>query len=103
MRKFVLTIAALAAFGLTLPLASPASANEKVVIKTGDRGHHHGWNRSHRKVVVVNRHHDRGLHRGWRNHRGEGSKVVIKSGHRNHMHNHRSGSRVVVKTGRDRD
>lgn len=96
MRKLVFTLAALAAFGLTVPVATSAYAEEgKVVIKTGDRGHHRGWNRSHnRKVVVVKRH--RGLHRGWRNHHAS-TKVVIKNGHRHH-HN---GGKVVIRSGRD--
>ena len=35
MRKFVLAVAAVAAVGLALPLTTPASADTKVVIKSG--------------------------------------------------------------------
>jgi len=59
MRNVVLGIAALAAVGFVLPVAS-ASA-QSVVIKT-DSGRHEGWrHRHHKKVVVIkhHRHHDR--------------------------------------------
>ena len=60
MRKLVLTLAALAAVGIALPVASNTANAETVVIKQ-NRGHHYGW-RNHRaeKVVIVKkrRHHD---------------------------------------------
>ncbi len=75
MRKIVLALAAVAAFGLAVPVISaPAEAHtvKKVVVikKKGHmhRGHHHGY--------------DRGRHYGWRNH-----------GH----HQHRSGATVIVR------
>jgi hypothetical protein len=47
MRKIVLALAAVAAFGLALPVASaPAEARDVVIIKKHrhyDRGHHYGW------------------------------------------------------------
>ena len=83
MRKLVLIITAVTAVGFTIPVITSAQAEEgRVVIKSGDRGEHRGWDRGHRKVVVIKRDHDRGYHRGWRSHRAEGSKVIIRSGHR---------------------
>jgi Spy/CpxP family protein refolding chaperone len=60
MRKIVLTLAALAAVGIALPVATqPASANTVVIKK--DRGHHYGWrnHRAERVVIVKKRHHHR--------------------------------------------
>jgi Ni/Co efflux regulator RcnB len=65
MRKTILTLAALAAFGIALPAATTSASAETVVIKK-DRGHHYGW--------------DRGHHYGWR-HRDH-DRVVIKRHHR---------------------
>jgi Ni/Co efflux regulator RcnB len=64
MRKIAFTLAALAAFGLSMPLAAPAKAEEgKVVIKTGDRDRDHDrrWHRDrhHHKVVIIKKHRDR--------------------------------------------
>jgi hypothetical protein len=74
MRKLFLILSAVAAVGFTVPLSTSAEA-AKVVIKSGDRGHHYG--RGHRKVVVIKRgHHDNGLHRGWRNHHR--ARVVVR-------------------------
>ena len=74
MRKVVLTLAALAAFGIALPAATISTANaETVVIKKGhrDHGHHYGW-RNHRaeRVVVVKK---RRYH-----HRHHGAAVVVR-------------------------
>ena len=59
MRKLVLTLAALAAVGIALPVASNTANAETVIIKQ-NRGHHYGW-RNHRaeRVVIVKkkRHH----------------------------------------------
>jgi hypothetical protein len=83
MRKLILIVTAAAAVGFTIPVITSAQAEEgRVVIKSGDRGEHRGWNRGHRKVVGIKREHDRGYHRGWRSHRAEGSKVIIRSRHR---------------------
>ena len=71
MRKIVLTLAALAAVGFALPVATNSASAETVVIKQ-NHGHHYGW-RNHRaeKVVIVKKrhHHD---------------NVVVREGHRNH-------------------
>ena len=58
MRKTILTLAALAAFGIVLPAATQSASVETVVIKK-DRGHHYGWrnHRAERVVVVKQRHH----------------------------------------------
>jgi hypothetical protein len=55
MRKTLLTFAALAAFGLALPVATTGSANAETVVIKKDRGHHDGWRRHHRdrKVVII--------------------------------------------------
>ena len=62
MRKIAFTIAALAAFGLAMPLTSSAKAEEgTVVIKSGDRDRNHDrrWHRDrdHRKVVIIKKRH----------------------------------------------
>ena len=69
MRKIVLALAAVAAFGLALPVASaPAEARDVVIIKK-------------------NRHYDRGHHYGW-----------YKQRHRHHhRHHHRAGATVIVR------
>jgi hypothetical protein len=61
MRKIIIALAALAAFGLALPAFSSAKADEaKIVIGTGDhdgdhyRRHHH----HHHKVIVIEKDHD---------------------------------------------
>jgi hypothetical protein len=59
MRKIGFVFAALAAFGLALPLAAPAKAEEAgIVIKSGDRDRDHDrrWHRDHHKVTVVVKH-----------------------------------------------
>ena len=66
MRKIILTVAALAAFGIALPVATQSASAETVVIKK-DRGHHYGWTRGH--------------HYGWRNHRAD-RVVIVKRHHR---------------------
>jgi Spy/CpxP family protein refolding chaperone len=69
MRKIVLTLAALAAVGIALPVATqPASANTVVIKK--DRGHHYGWrnHRAERVVIVKKRHH----------HRNHGAAVIVR-------------------------
>ena len=66
MRKIVLALAALAAFGLAVPVVStPAEARDVVIIKKkkmkhhghrGHRGHHYGWQkkkRHHRGATVI--------------------------------------------------
>jgi hypothetical protein len=61
MRKIVLTLAALAAFGVALPVVSNSASAETVVIKKHHRDH--GWHRGHVKKKIViregRRHHDR--------------------------------------------
>ena len=69
MRKLVLTLAALAAVGIALPVASNTANAETVVIKQ-NRGHHYGWrnHRAERVVIVKKRHH-------YRNH---GAAVIVR-------------------------
>jgi hypothetical protein len=50
MRKFAIAFAALAAFGIAMPLTSSAKAEDAVVIKKdGDRDMH----RHHKEIVVI--------------------------------------------------
>ncbi len=56
MRKIVLTLAALAAVGIALPVATNSASAETVVIKQ-NHGHHYGWRNHHDRVVVVKKRH----------------------------------------------
>jgi Spy/CpxP family protein refolding chaperone len=71
MRKIILTLAALAAVGIALPVATTSASAETVVIKQ-NRGHHYGWrnHRAERVVIVKKRHHREGL--------------VVREGRRHH-------------------
>ena len=54
MRKVLLSLAALAAFGLALPASSTSASAETVIIKKHrDNGWHHGWRHRDRDRVVV--------------------------------------------------
>jgi len=71
MRKIVLALAAVAAFGLAIPVASsPADARDVIIIKKkkshmhSDRGHHYGWHKKH--------------HRHHHSDRRHGARVVIR-------------------------
>jgi Ni/Co efflux regulator RcnB len=69
MRKIVLALAAVAAFGLALPVVSaPAEAAKRVVVikKHRDHGRHLGWQRGH--------------HYGWakQNRRHRGATVIVR-------------------------
>ncbi len=68
MRKIVLTLAALAAVGIALPVASTSASAETVVIKREHRDH--GWRHRDRDRVVVREH---------REHR-----MVVREGRRHH-------------------
>ena len=76
MRKIVLTLAALAAFGVALPVVSNSASAETVVIKRNN-GHHYGWRHHNRDRVVV-----RERHRSHRNHgvaiRAPGAAVIVR-------------------------
>jgi hypothetical protein len=77
MRKVLLSLAALAAFGLALPAASTSASAETVIIKKHrDHGWHHGW-RHRDRVVIKERHRSHG--------------VVVREGRRHH------GVGVVVR------
>jgi len=69
MRKLVMILAAVAAVGIALPVATQSASAETVVIKK-DRGHHYGW-RNHRDNVVI-----------IKKHRREG--VFLREGRRHH-------------------
>jgi Ni/Co efflux regulator RcnB len=56
MRKFAIAFAALAAFGIAMPLTSSAKAEDAVVIKKDgdrDRDHDRDMHRHHKKIVVI--------------------------------------------------
>ena len=74
MRKVVITLAALAAFGIALPAATISSANAET-------------------VIIKKSHRDHGHHYGWRNHRAE--RVVVKE--RRHYHHRNHGVGIVVR------
>jgi hypothetical protein len=63
MRNVIVALAAVGVLGLSIPAAMPAKAEDRVVIKAGERHHHHRWmHRDHHKEVVIikkhRRHHD---------------------------------------------
>jgi hypothetical protein len=52
MRNIILTLGVLAAIGITLPITSPANAEDQTVVI--DHGHqHHGLDRHHHSVVIM--------------------------------------------------
>ena len=59
MRKFAIALAALAAFGIAMPLNSSAKAQDTIVIKK-DGDHDRAMHRHHKKIVIIkhHRHHD---------------------------------------------
>ena len=52
MRKFAIAFAALASFGIAMPLTSSAKADDTVVIKK-DGDHDRDMHRHHKKIVVI--------------------------------------------------
>jgi hypothetical protein len=73
MRKFIVSVIALAVLGLSAPIAMSTSA---------DARHYRG----HKKVVIIKKHRDRGHHYGWYKHKR----------HHHHHHSH-SGATVVIR------
>jgi hypothetical protein len=60
----MLTLAAIAAVGIALPVATNSASAETVVIKK-DRGHHYGWrHRDRDRVVIMKRHREHRENRG---------------------------------------
>jgi hypothetical protein len=55
MRKFAIAFAALAAFGIAVPLTSSAKADDTVVIKK-DGDHDRDMHRHHKKKIVIIKH-----------------------------------------------
>jgi hypothetical protein len=51
MRRFILTLAALASLGLVVPFAAPANADPVVVV------HHHHHHHHHGKTVIIKKDH----------------------------------------------
>ena len=64
MRNLFLTVAALAALGIALPVATTESAKAETVVIKKNRGHHYGWNRHHRDRVVIREHREHRRHHG---------------------------------------
>jgi hypothetical protein len=60
MRKFALVFAALAAFGIAMPLTSSAKAEDAAIVIKKDGDHDRDMHRHHKKIVVIkhHRHHD---------------------------------------------
>lgn len=57
MQKIILALGAVAVLGVTLPLATPANAEDKTVIVK--HGHHHDWDmHHHHKTVIIKHGHD---------------------------------------------
>jgi hypothetical protein len=56
MRKFILSLAALAALGFVVPYAAPAKAEDTVVIHRGGDRDMHRHHHHHRGVVVIKGH-----------------------------------------------
>ena len=81
MRKLILAMTAVAAFGLAAPLATPAQAEDaSVVIRTGEPNHARYRDHDRRRVVIIQRdRHDRGLHRGWYKHRAESTRLRLRT------------------------
>ena len=73
MRRIVLALAAVAAFGLAVPVvaSTPADARDVVIIKKKHRDH--GWHRGHHR-----------------------KKIIVREGRRHH-HHHRHGARVIIR------
>jgi hypothetical protein len=69
MRKLVLALATVAAFGIAVPAftSTPASAETTIIKKSG--GHEHGFrhsmNRADKVVIIKKRGHDRYHERRW--------------------------------------
>jgi hypothetical protein len=56
----MLTLSALAAFGIALPAATTQPASAETVVIKKDRGHHYGWrHRDRDRVVIVKKRHHR--------------------------------------------
>ena len=72
MRKFFVSVIALAVLGLSAPIAMSTSA---------DARHYRG----HKKVVIIKKHRDRGHHHGW------------YKRHRHHRHHSHSGATVIFR------
>ncbi len=86
MRKIVLALAAFAAFGLVVPAAAPARAQDaKVVIKTGDRDHGPRFHQERRKVTIIKRDHDHGARK---------TVIIKKKGHDSRA---MSTKKVIIK------
>lgn len=64
MRKVVLSLAAIAAFGLAIPTLGTDTAEARTVVvikkKHRDHGRHLGWYRGHHYGWYKHRHHDHG-------------------------------------------
>ena len=55
MRKIAIAFAALAAFGIAMPLTSSAKAEDTVIIKK-DGDHDRDMHRHHKKIVIIKHH-----------------------------------------------
>ena len=53
MRKFAITFAALAAFGIAMPLTSSAKAEDAAIVIKKDGDHDRDMHRHHKKIIVI--------------------------------------------------
>jgi hypothetical protein len=53
MRKFAIVFAALAAFGIAMPLTSSAKAEDAAIVIKKDGDHNRDMHRHHKKIVVI--------------------------------------------------
>ncbi|MET0868654.1 MAG: hypothetical protein ABWY35_11160 [Pseudorhodoplanes sp.] len=78
MKKLILAAAAIAAFGLILPVATPSAEAQTMVVRSGHGPHRH-VDRGHRRNVVVapvRRNH--GWHHRHREGRNNGLRVIVR-------------------------
>jgi Ni/Co efflux regulator RcnB len=77
MRKIVLTLAALAAVGIALPVASNSASAETMGAQQ-NRGHHYGWRNHRADRVVVRQHRDSVIIREGRRHHGATMGATVR-------------------------
>jgi hypothetical protein len=79
MKKLILAAAAVAAFGLILPVVTSSADAQTLVVRSGHGPHRH-VDRGHRRnvfVAPVRRHHD-GWHQPRREGRNNGLRVIVR-------------------------
>ena len=59
MRKFAIAFAALAAFGIAMPLTSSAKAEDAAIVIKNYGDHDRDMHRHHKKIIVIKHRHHR--------------------------------------------